>query len=153
MADIPIIERIRGERIITHAAEAFLIDDPERVYMVEQGQLDVFAVELRGDEPVNRRRFVARVPADSMAFSTERLPSPARPKHVFGFLAVPSLDAVLIAGERAGVAADTFDLAATTWIDDWVARLSEFLARGHSVPLDASCSRPTRMSVVGRAPS
>ena len=56
---------------------------------------------------------------------------------MFGFLAVPSLDASLIAGERAGVAADTFDLAATTWIDDWVARLSEFLARGHSVPLDA----------------
>ena len=137
MADIPIIERIRGERIITHAAEPFLMDDPERVYMVEQGHLDVFAVELRGDEPVNRRRFVARVPDDSMAFGTKRVSDPARPKRVFAFLAVPSLDAVLIAGERAGVAADTFDLAATTWIDDWVARLSEFPARGHSVPLNA----------------
>ncbi len=137
MADIPVIERIRGERIATAATRPFLMDDPERVYVVEQGHLDVFAVELRGDEPVNRRRFVARVPADSMAFGNDRVPDATRPDSVFGFLAVPSLDAVLIAGERAGVAADTFDLAATAWIDDWIARLSEFPVRGRPVPLDA----------------
>ena len=137
MADIPVIERIRGERIATAATRPFLMDDPERVYIVEQGYLDVFAVELRGDEPVNRRRFVARVPADSMAFGNDRVPDATRPDSVFGFLAVPSLDAVLIEGERAGVAADTFDLAATAWIDDWIARLSEFPVRGCPVPLDA----------------
>ncbi len=137
MADIPVIERIRGERIPTDATRPFLMDDPERVYLVEQGHLDVFAVELRGDEPVNRRRFVARVPADSMAFGNDRVPDPNRPDSVFGFLAVPSLDAVLIAGERAGVAAGTFDLAATAWIDDWIARISEFPVRGRPVPLDA----------------
>ena len=137
MADLPIIERIRGERITAGAARPFLIDDPERVFMVEQGHLDVFVVELRGDEPVNRRRFVARVPADSMAFGSERVTDPIQSERGFGFLAVPSLDTVLIAGERAGVAADTFDLAATTWIDDWIARLSEFPVRGHPVPLHA----------------
>ena len=137
MANLPIIERIRGERITADAARSFLMDDPERVFMVEQGHLDIFVVELRGDEPVNRRRFVARVPADSMAFGSERVTDPTRSERVFGFLAVPSLDAVLIAGERAGVAADTFDLAATTWIDDWIARLSEFPVRGRPVPLHA----------------
>ena len=137
MADLPIIERIRGERITAGAARPFLMDDPERVFMVEQGHLDVFVVELRGDEPVNRRRFVARVPADSMAFGSERVTDSTRSERVFGFLAVPSLDAVLIGGERAGVAADTFDLASTTWIDDWIARLSEFPVRGRPVPLHA----------------
>ena len=137
MADRPVIERIRGKRMVTDAARPFLIDDPQRVFLVERGHLDVFAVELREDEPINRRRFVARVPADSMAFGHDRVPDPERPERVFGLLAVPSLDAVLIAGERAGVATDTFDIAATTWIDDWIARLSEFPVRGRSVPLDS----------------
>ena len=137
MADLPIIERIRGERITADVVRPFLMDDPGRVFMVEQGHLDVFVVELRGDEPVNRRRFVARVPTDSMAFGSERVTDPTRSERVFGFLAVPSLDAVLVAGERAGVAADTFDLAATIWIDDWIARLSEFPVRGSPVPLNA----------------
>ena len=139
MADASIVERLRGERIVTGAARPFLMDDPERVHLVEQGHLDVFAVGLDGDEPVSRRRFVTRVPTGSMAFGSDRVADPARPEHVFGLLAVPSLDAVLLAGERAGVGAgETFDLAATTWIDDWIARLSEFPVRGrHPVPLDA----------------
>ncbi len=140
MADASIVERLRGERIVTGAARPFPMDDPERVYLVEQGHLDVFAVELDGDEPVSRRRFVTRVPTGSMAFGSDRAADPARPERVFGLLAVPSLDAVLLAGERAGVGtADTFDLAATTWIDDWIAGLSEFLVRNrHPVPLDAA---------------
>ena len=153
MENLPIIERIRGKRISTDAARPFLMDDPERVYMVEQGYLDVFAVELRGDDPVNRRRFVARVPADSMAFGSERVTDPTRSERVFGFLAVPSLDAVLIAGERAGVATDTFDLAATIWIDDWIARLSDFPVRGRRCRSMRSCLRPTRISPIRQAPS
>ena len=135
--DASVLERLRGKRIVTGAARAFLMDDPDLVHLVEQGHLDVFAVELHGDEPVNRRRFVARVPTGSMAFGSDRVAAPTQPERVFGLLAVPSLDAVLIAGERAGVAADTFDLAATTWIDDWIARLSEFPVRARPVPLDA----------------
>ena len=139
MADASIVERLRGERIVTGAARPFLMDDAERVCLVEQGHLDVFAVELDGDEAAGRRRFVTRVPAGSMAFGSDRAADPARPERVFGLLAVPSLDAVLLTGDRAGVgAADTFDLAATTWIDDWIARLSEFPVRGrHPVPLGA----------------
>ena len=115
--------------------------------------MDVFVVELRGDEPVNRRRFVARVPADSMAFGSERVTDPTRSERVFGFLAVPSLDAVLVAGERAGVAADTFDLAA----DDLESTTGSRGSRNS--PFAAvqcrsmrSCSRPTRMSAIRRGP-
>ena len=139
MADVPLIERLRGKRIVTGGARPLLMDDRERIHLVEQGHLDVFAVELHGDDAVNRRRFVARLPAGSMAFGSDRVADPGRPGRMFGLLAIPSLDAVLIAGERNGVAAaDTFDLAATTWIDDWIARLSEFPVRGRSVPIGAT---------------
>ena len=137
MTEIPIIERIRGARIETGAHQPFLLDDPARVYFVEQGHLDVFAVELSADEIAGRRRFVARVPAGKMAFGSDRIEDPAQAQRTFGFLAVPSLDATLVAGERAGVAAETFDLDAVEWIDEWIARLSEFLVRDRPPPRNA----------------
>ena len=121
----------------TDATQPFVMDDAERVHLVERGYLDVFAVELAGDRPVGRRQFVTRVAAGEMALGVDRVADPARPERVFGFLAVPGLDTVVIDGERAGVAAGEFDLAAVTWIDTWIASLSEFAVRGCPLPRDA----------------
>ena len=121
----------------TDATQPFVMDDAERVYLVERGYLDIFAVELEGDRPVGRRRFVTRVAVGEMAFGADRAADPARAGRVFGFLAVPGLDAVLIDGERAGVAAEGFDLAAVTWIDVWISKLSEFAVRGCAPPRNA----------------
>ena len=133
----PILERLRGVRRETDATQPFVMDDAERVHLVERGFLDVFAVELAGDRPVGRRQFVTRVAAGEMALGAGRVADPARPERVFGFLAVPGLDTVVIDGERAGVAGGEFDLDAVTWIDTWVASLSEFAVRGCPVPRDA----------------
>ena len=113
------------------------MDDPARVYFVERGYLDVFAVELSGDEATGRRRFVARVPTGEMGFGSRRVACPTRPDRAFGFLAVPSLNAIIVEGERAGVASDSFDLAATNWVDEWISHLSEFLVRDRPLPRDA----------------
>ena len=121
----------------TDATQPFVMDDAERVYLVEREYLDIFAVELEGDRPVGRRRFVTRVAVGEMAFGADRAADPARAGRVFGFLAVPGLDAVLIDGERAGVAAEGFDLAAVTWIDVWISKLSEFAVRGCAPPRNA----------------
>ena len=137
MTDIPIVERIHGVRIETGAHRPFPMDDPARVHFVERGHLNVFAVEFNADEAAGRRRFVARVPGGDMAFGATRVQDPARPERVFGFLAVPSQDAVIVEGERDGVASESFDLAATTWIDQWISRLSEFLVRDRPPPRDA----------------
>ena len=121
----------------TDATQPFVMDNAERVHLVERGFLDVFAVELAGDRPVGRRQFVTRVAAGEMALGADRVADPARPERVFGFLAVPGLDTVVIDGERAGVAAEEFDLAAVTWIDTWIASLSGFAVRGCPPPRDA----------------
>ena len=73
MMDAALIERIHGVRIATGADRSFLMDDPSRVYLVEQGHLDVFAVELSGSEAIGRRRFIARVPGGEMAFGHRRV--------------------------------------------------------------------------------
>ena len=121
----------------TDATQPFVMDDAERVHLVERGFLDVFAVELAGDRPVGRRQFVTRVAAGEMALGADRVADPARPERVFGFLAVPGLDTVVIDGERDGVGGGEFDLAAVTWIDTWIASLSSFAVRGCPVPRDA----------------
>ena len=121
----------------TDATQPFVMDDAERVHLVERGFLDVFAVELAGDRPVGRRQFVTRVAAGEMALGADRVADPARPERVFGFLAVPGLDTVVVDGERASVAAGEFDLDAVTWIDTWITSLSEFAVRGCPLPRDA----------------
>jgi len=137
MNEVPIIERIRGTRIETGAHRPFPMDDPARVYFVEEGYLDVFVVESREGEVAGRRRFVARVPAGEMSFGTRRVTDPDNSGHTFGLLAVPSLNASIVEGERDGVASDSFDLDATIWIDDWISRLSKFLVRDRPLPRDA----------------
>ncbi len=136
MGNAPLIERIRGVRIETGAHRPFPMDDPARVHFVEQGYVDVFAVELSEGEAAGRRRFVARVAAGEMAFGSVRIEDPAHPRRVFGLVAVPSLNAVIVEGERGGIASEGFDLAATSWIDEWVAHLSEFLVRHRPPPRD-----------------
>ena len=137
MADIPIVERIGGVRIRTGAYRPFPMDDPERVHFVEQGHLDIFTVEFGADEAVGRRRFVSRVPAGEFAFGARRIVDRDSPDRGLGFLAVPSLDAVVVEGARSGVASESFDLAAVNWIDEWVSRLSAFLVRDRPPPRDA----------------
>ena len=134
MADEPIIERIRGRSYETGAYQSFLMDDPARVFFVQKGGIDIFAPELDGDEAIDRRPFVAHIPAGGMAFGSARFAHPELPEHSYALLAVPSRDAVIIAGEREGLSEDKFDLAATVWLDEWIVRLAEFVARGSYTP-------------------
>ena len=138
MSDTQLIERIRGVRIATGAHRPFPMDNTAVVYFVEQGYLDVFAVELRDNQAAGRRYFVARIPTGEMAFGADTIRHPAQPHRKYGFLAVPSLNAVIVRGERDGVAAGSFDLASTDWIDAWISRISEFLVQDLPPPVDAS---------------
>ena len=137
MTETSIVDRLRGVRFAAGANRPLVLDDVSRVWFVERGHLDIFAVELRDREAVGRRRFVTRVLPGQLAFGSETVPMPEG-SDVFGFLAVPAADTVVIEGERDGVASDTFDLTATSWIDDWIAGLSEFAVGGRPPPPEAA---------------
>ena len=134
MADLPVIERIRGTRIETGAHLPFIMDNPTRIHFVERGYLDVFVTELNGDAAVGRRYFVARISAGGMGFGVDRIETAARS---FGLFAVPSLDTVIIEGEREGVASKSFDIDSINWIDEWISHVSEFLVRDRPPPQHA----------------
>ena len=130
-------DRIRLATFTTGAHQPFLLDDPARAFRVEQGHLDLFAVELVRGAPVSRRLFVTRAPAGSMCFGVRPVAVGGKPASAwaFGFLAVPSSGAVLAEVEHSGLAsAESLDLDTTIRIDEWVLGLSEFVARGGLPP-------------------
>ncbi len=127
-------EAILGKLIATGANESLFLDDPEAIFLVEEGFLDIFCVETEYSMICGRRNFIARLQQGSMAFCG---PGEKTAEGVgsFQLIAVPSRNAVITRGERAALsAADDLMLDATIWIDDWVAHLSEFLARSLGQP-------------------
>ena len=121
-----LVERIGGVRFAAGAHRTLSLGDPGRIYVVEQGHLDIFAAEFRGAEVVNRRPFATRVPAGAIALGAPRAVLDDR---AFALLGVPSRNAVIVEGNRSGLAEGVLDLDVISRIDDWVCRLSEFLAR------------------------
>ncbi len=142
MTEPSVADRLRGTHERIGANRPFMLDEPERVHFVERGHLDVFAVESRQGEAVGRRRFVARIPVGELAFGSAPwavLPPAPHPSTAgegarMCLLAVPSQDAVVVRGERAGIDDKSFDLAATVWVDKWVERLAGFAARERAAP-------------------
>lgn len=133
MSAVPVIKRIRGTRIETGANQPFIMDNPTRVYYVEQGHLDIFVTRLDSDTAAGRRYFVTRICAGQMAFGVDRIEAST---NTFGLLAVPSLDTTIIKGEREGVASKSFDIDAINWIDEWISQISEFFVRDRPPPRD-----------------
>ena len=135
MGGASVIDRIRGVAFRAGANRPIRMDDAGRVLWVEQGHLDLFVVETGGEGEPGRRRFVTRVPAGAMCFGAPRLADPEGAAGRSGFLAVPSVDAAGVEGERSRlVSREHFDLDTTRWIDEWVFRLSEFLVREEGQP-------------------
>ena len=121
-----LVERIGGVPFTAGANRTLSLGDPGRIYLVEQGHLDIFAAEFRGAEVVNRRPFAARAPAGAIVFG---VPRAALGNRAFELLGVPSQNAVIVEGKRSGLAEGVLDMDLISRVDDWVWRLSEFLAR------------------------
>ncbi|MCY4430994.1 MAG: NHLP bacteriocin export ABC transporter permease/ATPase subunit [Rhodospirillales bacterium] len=135
MPTSPLVERTGRRRFETGAHRPFLLSDPDCFYFVEQGHLDIFAVALDRGRVIARRNFVCRVPAGKVAFGCPD--GVGQGQAVFGLLAVPSMDAILVEGQRDALDAEAFDLTVTIWIDEWLFGLSEYLARNLVLPRDA----------------
>ena len=130
MSAAAIIEHVTRRSFAAGANQPILLNDPARAFYVEQGHLDIFAVEVEDGEPTNRSPFVGRIPAGAFAFGAPILNSSAEHCSV-NLQAIPGRRAAVVECDRAGLAdAENFDLDVTIWIDDWIFRLSEFMVRG-----------------------
>ena len=114
------------------ANRAFLLDGDDRLWTVEKGYVDIFAVLVDAASPrqVRRRPFMNRVAAGGVFTGG---PAVASARHANGWLsllAVPSRDAALSFRPRLEAASrEHFDIHSVTQIDEWVCAVAEFLAR------------------------
>ena len=134
MAESRIVERIHGEAHVTGAHEPFFLDDSDKVFFIEEGYVNVFGAEVDADRKVvGRWPFMARLDAGAMTFGSSLRPGDGADS--FGLVAVPSQQSTIVEGQRAGVKSiESFDLDTTIWIEGWVTRFSEYLARGAGPP-------------------
>jgi len=136
-----IAQRVRMSRTETGADGAYALTEETGFHIVEKGYVDIFAtiIDARG-QSLMRMPFITRVPEGAAYFDApvRAIEHEGEPIS-FGFLAVPSRDAVLLRGERELLASpDMLDLDAVTLIDDWVTAVSDFAAQCHgTMPRDA----------------
>ena len=117
------------------ANQPLLLDDPEHVFTVERGYVDIFSVRFDADGYIGRRRpFIARIAAGRGFIGGLTTASAENPSYSLAFLAVPARDAVITSRRLRDIASrDAFDLDAVIFIDEWVSALSDYVAR-HAEP-------------------
>ena len=132
MDSTSVIRRIHGTAHETGAHEPFFLDNPAKVFYLQKGGLDIFIAETLRGVTLARRPFVVRLPEGSMAFGGVRQSGPKMVDR-FSLIGVPSRRAVIVAGARTGLEKEG-DLDCIIWVDDWINRLSEFMARTGQLP-------------------
>lgn len=133
-----LLQRIGGRRIHVGGHRPFPLRDPGMVWLILEGQVDLFAVEMVADDPVGQRRHVATLRRGEVLFGTGSLPVTGRHGSRLELLAVATLGTELFEGERSRIAGGDFDIVVVGWIDAWIEGLSEALGRMMAVPRDAA---------------
>ena len=86
--DITQITRLeeQGETLALHSGIPLSLQDPEKVWVVLEGKLDLYLVEMREGEPTGARHHFIRVEAGNPVMGFEKLPDAA-----FGVIANPAV--------------------------------------------------------------
>jgi len=123
-----------GERLVTAANRPLVISDPEAVYLVESGKIEIFTVQLEAGQPVGARTHFVTVDAGQAFFGmdTDRYGMGS------GFLAVGKAGSEL----RRYSSARLMRLAGlpehreriSTLVGHWVEALSRRLVQGLALP-------------------
>ena len=131
------------------AAGAFVLDDPETLWIVKSGRVDVYAIELRGREPIGPRRFLWTAEGPTALFGVR----PVAGERTFGLLAAPA-GATLIALPMAALRAlaDRPDAAldAEAVVDAFVSDAASAIASATEWPA-ASSPTPAAPALDGGA--
>ena len=104
------------------------------MFFIEEGYANVFGAEVDADRNVvGRWPFMTRLDAGAMTFGSSFHGGAG--ENSFGLVAVPSQQSAIVEGRRSGVESiEAFDLDTTIWIEAWVTRFSEYLARDAGPP-------------------
>ena len=86
--DITQITRLeeQGETLVLHSGVPLSLQDPEKIWVVLEGKLDLYLVEMRDGEPTGARHHFIRVEAGNPVIGFDKLPDAA-----YGVIANPAV--------------------------------------------------------------
>jgi NHLM bacteriocin system ABC transporter ATP-binding protein len=125
--DITQITRLeeQGETLALHSGIPLSLQDPDKVWIVLEGKLDLYLVEMRDGEPVGARHHFIRVEAGNpvMGFNPQ-------PDAAFGVIANPAMGSKVLRLQLKQLqrAAAGSPEAVLPFIDNWVENLGSAIA-------------------------
>jgi len=137
--DPELLKRIEGEQLEVGGHRPFMLDEQDAVWLVLDGDLDIFAVEYHKEsrDVMSLRHHVSHIRRGEILLGVDPIESPRNPDHLIGFLAVASMGTLLFKGQRERITTDEFDLTIVDWVDTWIIRMSESISRNKPLPRQA----------------
>jgi len=132
--DAELLGKITGTRMAVGGHRPFLIEDTSKIWLVLVGYIDVYAIEMSGDQVVSTGRHVMHVGPGAVLFGVPSLDLPNGNR--LALRAVAAMGTQLYEGDAADVQGDDFDIIVVDWIDTWVGLLSRSIVQNR-IPRNA----------------
>lgn len=150
--DAQLLERIGGERLAVGYHNPFLVTDPDVVWLVLRGQVDLYLTPLQDGQVAGTGRHIARFLPGDLIFGAPEIALPEagevapawqRPGASVGLRAVATMGSQVYRGDLARISGEDFDLVTVDWVDRWVTTIGEALKPG---------TRPTTTNTIEADP-
>lgn len=137
--DHELLDRIGGERLSVGYHNPFLVNDPNFVYLVLQGRVDLYLTPMHDGDVSGTGMYIGSFKPGDLIFGAAagRLPIdlPYKPSWLiegtrFVWRAVATMGSMVYRGELSRIVAEDFDIVTVDWVDRWVTSLSEMLEGG-----------------------
>ncbi|MBD2445594.1 NHLP bacteriocin export ABC transporter permease/ATPase subunit [Nostoc sp. FACHB-152] len=115
---------ISGQIYIVNGNEPMLLNDPEKLWVVQSGAIALFVVTVKNGEVAGTRRYLGSVEKEGALFGT----APQTERQI---LAVPIGETKLLQVDQerfAQLIADA-DMRAIAWVENWVTQLGNIVAQ------------------------
>ncbi len=147
MTPLSAIDRIFHPDCQTQSNKPFLLNDPDTVWRILSGRVEIFAVALKGGQPAGNRDHVFTAETGQLLFGLD----PSETENRTGFLAVGNADARLqcLSMSEFQTAFQQPDIpeAASILIDQWVQSLSKGIIGGFRTRSDILLDAETQITL------
>ncbi|EIC21460.1 NHLP bacteriocin export ABC transporter permease/ATPase subunit [Thiorhodovibrio frisius] len=138
--DAELLAKIDGTRLSVGYHNPFLIQEPDLIWLVLKGSLDIFAVPVVAGKIVGTGQHLLRVEAGELVFGMA--PAPAQPagppssadesaaqagQTQIALRAVATMGTELYRARRRDIEDEDFDIIVVDWIDTWIGQLATVL--------------------------
>ena len=126
--DAELLNKIEGTRLAVGGHKPFFMNDPQQLWLILRGYIDVYAVVMDGDRVAATGFHLMRVGPGSVLFGIPPFRSHDGAQGYIALRAVAAMGTQLYLGRLDDVKDENFDIIVVDWIDRWVNYLSRAVA-------------------------